>query len=241
MRTRRFWWPRKECHIQFGSFATDLWGASAYGRDMKTYRNWKLWLLLGVAGLWFWQANQTLDRSNSLLIRGGLGEIATNVLTARGQKFEVKGDFVYLDATDKETTLNNLSAAATSTNYALDLAGSDNSIMLMLGSQPNKFPVFGNMWEPVGYYKTDNVYYEWKNVDESPEPKSFEKIKVQNTHLDREGEVRKADRLRHDVEVLSEAMTKIDDRVVVGKTEPSPDLPCLGEVSWDTPRPIQMK
>ena len=208
---------------------------------MKTYRNLKLCLLLGFAVVWFWQAHQTLDQSNSILIRGGLRDITTNVLTARGQNFEVKGDFVYIDVTDKETTLNNLSAAATSANYALDLAGSDDTILLLLGSQPNKFPAFGKMWEPVGYYKTDNVYYELQKLDDSSESKSFKTMKLQNTHLDREGEVRKADALRHDIEVLSEAMTKIDHRVVVGKTEASPDLPCLGEVPWDTPRPIQVK
>lgn len=202
---------------------------------MKKSRMWKIWLVLGVMALWFWQANKTLDDSQTLVIRGHLGKIATNVLQVRGQEFEVRGDFVYLDASDKHQTLENLSAALTSVAFA----GGGQSGFFMMSGERNRFPVFGAQWEPIGYYNHDNVYYEYDPKNENAIPMGPKEGYVYKQHLDGTKERILQTQRNHDHQVLLAAIEKLDERVVAARSNVELDLPCLGDISWDTERPIQ--
>lgn len=203
---------------------------------MKKSRLWKVWLAISVVLLWFWQADRTFDENQAILIRGELGTIATNVLEARGQEFEVRGDFVYLDASDREQTLNNLSAALTSVEFA---GGSLGSFFMMPNNEDGRFPVFGESWEPVGYYTHNNVYYEYDPGNPQAYSHGPQKGYVQKRRLDQYQESILQNQRNHDCQALVEAIKKLDPRVVTVSSRVSLERPCLGEISWDTKRPIQ--
>ena len=203
----------------------------------KLATTWKFCFVLGVIALWFWQSNKALEETQTILIRGHLGTIATNVLRTRGQEFEVRGDFVYLDTSRKQETLENLSAALTSVRHA---GGNDYSELYRWAhNRAERFPVFGPQWEPVGYYKTNNIYY----VDEPDHPHKImsgpHEGMVEKRHLDDTEEAALLAQRCHDYQALRAAMEKLDDRVVLVAMDLVLEVPCLGEVPWDTPRPIQ--